>query len=862
MICVPTKQMENDLKDFHQNVLSFETQYERDESWMEALQEAVTIVFDHFETAITMNMPSAFSLIDKRRNVDSGNCHLIPSNSDDIMRNQDSFASQLESCIEKYVKEKCLHPSTSIPRGTEGIASSPSRPSVLLSPSISTTLSNRKKDYSKYRHKDSELGNLEWSFAWDILCNRYGWKCLQQKSKLHPYYYIKPEYSHLPIGKVTKELKRDRDYFVHLDELQQYIRYHYKWKGQISREATAEKSKFSSVGDEGIILDFESEVRTNSKIKRVKNDGRQDIKEKMTKVQIKAEKEIQKKETLEESISSSVDDESTILDLESKLTTSSKRKRVGGKGYRDTKKKMTNVQIKAEKDMPTEKVKVISLSKPLTPSTFDNEQATTSKTYHDTKMKETRIRVATETKHDESQVNIGVKPINEECEDNNVTLSLNDKLQKCMEVLSPTFLPKTVIYDGDATQSIFSSNTRKISFFLQERLDSYFGENKGKSSLMYVCGTPGTGKTSIINNCVKHVAEVWDASDNGSSTLQCEFINAAHISSPQQILHKIAGSVDNKPLDIKKVELSLLQTKKNRKHPPVILILDEIDLLLVGKNNRIQTAKGEEPFLKTLFRWASDPQSKFILIGISNSVGNRNAKRLDKLGKFDEEIVFQAYAEEELTQITLKRLRLCANLIDESTVRYLALKVAKMNGDARLMLQIMSLSFTNYKQEMTDSELGQREVKSVVKLRHVMKALRDLGQVPYEAVIAALPQKAKEVLCVAITLTQVSSLWSVMTLSQLKKYCGEATRHEIMDSLNIDSLIDIVRILEDSGLLRIGDGNSKFGEQYIEPPLWPLRLNVQLEDVERALEKSLLQIPFYKNMVNYVREHNKDRHYN
>lgn len=132
---------------------------------------------------------------------------------------------------------------------------------------------------------------------------------------------------------------------------------------------------------------------------------------------------------------------------------------------------------------------------------------------------------------------------------------------------------------------------------------------------------------------MKHVAEVWDASDNGSSTLQCEFINAAHISSPQQILHKIAGSVDNKPLDIKKVELSLLQTKKNRKHPPVILILDEIDLLLVGKNNRIQTAKGEEPFLKTLFRWASDPQSKFILIGISNSVGNRNAKRLDKLGK-------------------------------------------------------------------------------------------------------------------------------------------------------------------------------------------------------------------------------------
>ena len=237
----------------------------------------------------------------------------------------------------------------------------------------------------------------------------------------------------------------------------------------------------------------------------------------MTKVQLKAETEIRKKGTLEKSICSSVDGESIILDLECKLSASSKRSRVGGKGYRDTQKKKTNVQIKAENDMVTEKVKVISLSKPLAPSTSDNEQTTTSKTYHDTKMKDTRIHGTTETKHDESQAKISIKPIDEECEDNHVTLSVNDKVQKCLEVLSPTFHSKEVI----------------------------------KSSLTYVCGAPGTGKTSIINNCVKHVTEVWDASDNCSLTLQCEFINAAHIRSPQQILRQIAGSVDNKPLDIK-----------------------------------------------------------------------------------------------------------------------------------------------------------------------------------------------------------------------------------------------------------------------------------------------------------------------
>ena len=36
------------------------------------------------------------------------------------------------------------------------------------------------------------------------------------------------------------------------------------------------------------------------------------------------------------------------------------------------------------------------------------------------------------------QKEIGIKPINKEYEDNDVTLSVNNKLQKCLEVLSPT----------------------------------------------------------------------------------------------------------------------------------------------------------------------------------------------------------------------------------------------------------------------------------------------------------------------------------------------------------------------------------------------------------------------------------------
>merc|ERR1712238_259134 len=74
--------------------------------------------------------------------------------------------------------------------------------------------------------------------------------CHQQKSKLHPYYYIKPEFSHFTIEQVTEELRKDKDYFVDLNTLQQHIKHHYEWKGQFSCGETSEESKFGSDDDE------------------------------------------------------------------------------------------------------------------------------------------------------------------------------------------------------------------------------------------------------------------------------------------------------------------------------------------------------------------------------------------------------------------------------------------------------------------------------------------------------------------------------------------------------------------------------------------------------------------------------------
>ena len=46
--------MENDFKDFYHNVFLFDIQYERDESWTEALKETVMMVFNHVEPGLTL----------------------------------------------------------------------------------------------------------------------------------------------------------------------------------------------------------------------------------------------------------------------------------------------------------------------------------------------------------------------------------------------------------------------------------------------------------------------------------------------------------------------------------------------------------------------------------------------------------------------------------------------------------------------------------------------------------------------------------------------------------------------------------------------------------------------------------------
>jgi len=104
-------------------------------------------------------------------------------------------------------------------------------------------------------------------------------------------------------------------------------------------------------------------------------------------------------------------------------------------------------------------------------------------------------------------------------------------------------------------------------------------------------------------------------------------LNAVAVASPNFLLSRIAetlGKDQSSPSDVVEKVLSRKTLK-----PPLILVLDEIDFLLQGKDY----SAADKSLLNTILNWASKPSYKLILIGISNSVGNTLAKRIQNVVK-------------------------------------------------------------------------------------------------------------------------------------------------------------------------------------------------------------------------------------
>lgn len=189
---------------------------------------------------------------------------------------------------------------------------------------------------------------------------------------------------------------------------------------------------------------------------------------------------------------------------------------------------------------------------------------------------------------------------------------------------------------------------------------------------------------------------------------------------------------------------------------------------------------------------------------------------------------------------------------------FAASKVSAVGGDARKVLELTASAVNKcYESQTKQQKASSSPDGPIVKMLHMMQANR--ATMPkHAATIAGLPQMAKIILCVALSLSQAGPAWKMISLGRLKTFCTEASSHNLFDDeLNIETFLTIVEQLVDAGLLLTGtrgpiEGFN--GHSMAEIQSLPVRLGMQLQDVESALEQTLGDQKFYRDMISYVKE--------
>ena len=481
---------------------------------------------------------------------------------------------------------------------------------------------------------------------------------------------------------------------------------------------------------------------------------------------------------------------------------------------------------------------------------------------------------------------------------------IHDKLECCQMVLHPSFNKDQL--SKSAAKSVVAPKEDDIMDFMTKSIEtgmSVDGMTIPSPGFVYICGGPGTGKvshfkftssflaplhlnavmvcsynyisicyitkTAAVASCKGKVMRL--AKQNGYEKPSICIMNMAKPGGKDGIMRDMQDKMA-RALGLKK-GASISKIEKKMKKKALVLVLDEIDMLFEN-HGRFADLWFKNP----LIGWAEDKELRFSMIGISNCVNDTKSRKIRELGhvsqfnflvhhlflrhdqshfisssQYPHELVFSAYREVDILAILQQRVG--NNVIGLKVLQLISRRVAAGTGDARCALKIASNAAGKCIDMMSDDKLETKvkpddECMPLVKLPHVMRAIKEGMPMPHDEVIAGLPQAAKVILCICVSLSQVWGPTAEINIPTLKKYCVEATQHTIMDELGLGHIMNLAEMLVDAGLLVTGNRRG-FNKQN---PNAKLKIGIQLEEVEIALEETLLKEGgFYASLVEYVK---------
>lgn len=218
-------------------------------------------------------------------------------------------------------------------------------------------------------------------------------------------------------------------------------------------------------------------------------------------------------------------------------------------------------------------------------------------------------------------------------------------------------------------------------------------KTNGDYNSLYIGGMPGTGKTESVKNTVEYIEiENKRNKDIPFRTLFIDCVNFPKISKLYKSLYNFIFSKKNsqKIKSLKCIQIldNFFYERKNfdaninlndPSNSHIIIILDEIDFFI----NRTQY------LLYYIFNWTTYPNSKLIIISISNLL-NISSQLLPKIAsRFGNNIImFRPYNKEQII-IIIKYKGIDLDIFDEDALKLSSMKVAAVNGDLRRVISIL-----------------------------------------------------------------------------------------------------------------------------------------------------------------------------
>ena len=218
-------------------------------------------------------------------------------------------------------------------------------------------------------------------------------------------------------------------------------------------------------------------------------------------------------------------------------------------------------------------------------------------------------------------------------------------------------------------------------------------KTNGDYNSLYIGGMPGTGKTECVKNVVEYI-EIENKRNNGTPfrTLFIDCVNFPKISKLYKSLYNFIFSkkenqkikslkyiqiLDNFFYERKNFDSNINLNDPSNGH--IIIILDEIDFFI----NRTQY------LLYYIFNWTTYPNSKLIIISISNLLNITNQLLPKIVSRFGQnKIMFRPYNKEQI-RIIIKYKGIDLKLFDEDAIKLSSMKVAAVNGDLRRIIVIL-----------------------------------------------------------------------------------------------------------------------------------------------------------------------------